>query len=166
MCLHQASIQREAQAEQLRAHCSGSTQLVSLHHCLQLLSRFAYCTDHRAGFCTQPCCCMHLSKQSTVYSSCQWHHASATPSRESKSASAGEHLQQTAETTKCRCPAVPCRLPDAAVFADAGGRLLLWPYSSGGRNSKYTVLIESCGSKVVCLAAAPDREQQQQQVGP
>lgn len=49
------------------------------------------------------------------------------------------------------------------MFADAGGRLLLWPFtaaadSSGSKSSsssKYTVLLESVGSKVVCLAAAP-----------
>jgi hypothetical protein len=55
------------------------------------------------------------------------------------------------------------------VFACSGGRLLLWPFTaaadgSGSKtNSKATVLLESVGSKVVCLAAAPTSSSQQLQ---
>jgi hypothetical protein len=44
------------------------------------------------------------------------------------------------------------------VFADAGGRLLLWPFSVDPKG-KYSVLVESVGSKVVCLAASPAAKQ-------
>lgn len=53
------------------------------------------------------------------------------------------------------------RLDAAAVFGDAGGRLLLWP-CTGARSTKYSVLVESCGSKVVCLTAAPGTDTPQQ----
>jgi hypothetical protein len=56
------------------------------------------------------------------------------------------------------------RLGSSVVFGDAGGRLLLWPLTGGKSGAKYTVLVEGCGSKVVCLAA-PQHAQTQQQVG-